>query len=187
MEENDSKPKKVYIVEYGEYSDRYIGAVFLDEKKAKDYAKYNRSFGESGYVSEYDVDDDSYEIVGSGYEIYQGSLKTEVSAVGRRLWNSIPKVSECSPKRYTASDSGTTLIYKTKEYADDSADFLFDILRPIDERKGPTHARELMSKILYDLAAEFESLVAESGSFDKALKAFRDKYEEDGDSDEDLE
>ena len=188
MEKNDNKPKKVYIVEYGEYSDRYIGAVFLDEKKADDYAKYQRLFGEPGNVIEYEVDDDSYELVGSGYEIYEGSIRVEVSADGKHLWNSLPKVSESSPRLYTPSDSDRgTIVYPEKSYADGTAEFLFEINRPIDEREGRGRAEKLMSKILYDLIAEFESLVAESGSFGKALAAFRGKYGEDGDSDGGLE
>lgn len=187
MEKNDDKPKKVYIVEYGEYSDRYIGAVFLDKRKAEDYAKYNTNyFGDPGCVLEYDLEDDSYEAVGSGYEIRSACMSFGVSPDGKHLWNNVPKVSE--DKRYSRSASnGSTMIFKQSEDTDGSVDALLEIERALPEKESPERVKELMGKILYDLSAEFEALVVEFGSIAGAYKAFRDKYDEDGDSDEDPE
>lgn len=53
---------KVYIVTKGDYSSYRILKVFLDKKKAEEYAKYNSSFWEKAVVETYDTNDENFQI-----------------------------------------------------------------------------------------------------------------------------
>ena len=53
---------KVYIVTKGDYSSYRILKVFLDKKKAEEYAKYSSSSWEKAVVETYDTNDENFQI-----------------------------------------------------------------------------------------------------------------------------
>ena len=57
---------KVYVVTKGDYSSYRILKVFLDKKKAEEYAKYSSSSWEKAVVETYDTNDENFQIKG-GY------------------------------------------------------------------------------------------------------------------------
>lgn len=66
---------KLFVVTSGEYSDYGIDRIFLDEEKAKNYVKYHsRDFG-GVRIEEWTTDDDSYQIIASGWYRCYGSIR----------------------------------------------------------------------------------------------------------------
>lgn len=70
---------KVYVVQAGEYSDKYIAAIFTSKEKAEMYCAINNNPGSSGYFDEFyytemeTLDDifDGYVEVGLAFAIWQ--------------------------------------------------------------------------------------------------------------------
>lgn len=70
---------KVYVVQAGEYSDRYIAAIFTSKEKAETYCAINNKPGSSAYFDEFyytemETSDDSiegYVEVGLAFGIWQ--------------------------------------------------------------------------------------------------------------------
>lgn len=70
---------KVYTVWTGEYSDRCMVAVFLDEKKAEKYAEVQTELDEYDYywVTEYETQDDNFDMNATVKKFYFATVALE--------------------------------------------------------------------------------------------------------------
>ena len=77
---------KVYIVQAGEYSDKYIAAIFTSKEKAETYCAINNKPGSSAYFDEFyytemETSDDSMEgnvEVGLAFAVWQLDAYSEI-------------------------------------------------------------------------------------------------------------
>ena len=112
------KPDKVYVVQCGDYSDAFIAAIFVDKNKAENYVKYHPYGFGSTNILEYELEDDSYEIVESGYATWRASLRSRISPEGVILESS--PVNVCKTELFS------------QEYSTDnnSIDLMLDVYTP---------------------------------------------------------
>ena len=174
------KPDKVYVVQCGDYSDAFISAVFLDKKKAENYVKYHPyGFGSTSLL-EYELEDDSYEIVESGYVTWRASMRSRITSEGVILRSSPANVrkTELFSQKYLTDNNSVSIMLDvyTPEDGETTVEPTIFVDRVYAEGDDGDGIGNEMEKILHDLTAEFANMLAESGSWSDALDLFDSKY-----------
>lgn len=171
---------KIYIVTSGEYSDYGIERVFLDETKARNYAKYHQAEAWGGMrVEEYGFADEGYELITAGYW---------------RVTTIVEACKEHGPRPFFTKKLPTTLVHLavTKEEnktalipeGDPKADICgymanltIMITRYFPESMGEKKARAQTEKIAYDILAEINNHIVEGEDADDVIGLMEKKYE----------
>lgn len=135
--------KNIYVVTMGEYSDYHIECIFSDKTKAENYVKYHG--GEDSYdirIEEYELSDDSYKLVTSGYYEVHGDIHI----------NSNCKISDCF-----VADNRSILVCEPNSkdaIRDFGGDWILYITRSFPEKdiKSKYDLKEKLTHILKDTA-----------------------------------
>lgn len=162
---------KIYIVTSGEYSDYGIEKVFLDETKARNYAKYHQAEAWGGMrVEEYEFADEGYELVTSGY----WCVTTRIKACRNR--GSSPFFTKFMPTTTTdmeARENGSKTLFLLQD------DLTMIVTRYFPESTEEEEAKAKAEKIAYDILAEINSHIVEGEDAEEVIDLMRKKHEGD--------
>ena len=165
---------KIYIVTEGEYSDYYIAGVFLDETKARNFAKFNQ-----GNVEEYEFDDDKYELIAAGY----WCVTTRIWACKKQ--GATPFFTKFPPKTKAdlvenKKENGTSFFLDGSSNTDKygyTVSLTIVITRYFPESIGEEQARAQTEKIAYDIFAEINNHIVEDEDVEDVIDLMKEKYE----------
>lgn len=168
------RPNKVYIVTEGEYSDYYIAGVFLDEVKARNFAKFHQA-----NVEEYEFDDDNYELVVTGYWCVTTRIEACKQHGPKPFFTKRPPKTDANLTE-KKKENGTSFLldcYADADKYDYNDNITLYVTRCFPESVGEENARAQAEKIAYDIFAEINNHIVEGEDVEDVINLMKEKYE----------
>lgn len=158
---------KLYVVTQGEYSDYHIEKIFLDKKKAENYAEYHSTYYYKAQVEEWETGDEDYEIIKNGY--YCVSLNYMLFQDARFKW--FYKLSHYQVEKTYKKDH----IEKETINQFSRDDIEFSIFRYVKDEVSQEEAIEKVVKIAQDILTFVLDQLNQGASWEDIKKIYEEK------------
>lgn len=165
---------KLYVVMQGEYSERHIERIFLEEGKAINFCKYH----DGSYYDEYETNDEGYQMQKNGYyrchikgfiTKVTGKFEAEIRYIKHELISTseYEAISEAG-KRKKVQVSFEMTWWGPRHYVN-----ITTFLRESDVSKNKID--DVLEKIGYDTCSEVAALFAEGRSLKQVKEIYGDE------------